>query len=67
MKDGRAALRPIDYQLTETTAEPVPHLTLAKYIKLAGLRPGKYSALIETRDLVQAKVLKQEESLTIVP
>jgi hypothetical protein len=60
MKDGKPASRPLDYQLTETVAEPVPHLTFAKYFKLTGLGTGKYSAVIESRDMVQQKVLKQE-------
>lgn len=59
-RDGKQAARPIDYQLTETFNDPIPHLTFARYIKLAGLPPGKYTAVIESRDLVQQKVLKQE-------
>jgi VWFA-related protein len=60
LKDGKPAIRPLDYELTETVAEPAPHLAFAKYVKLAGLPPGKYSALIETRDMVGNKVVKQE-------
>jgi VWFA-related protein len=60
MKDGKAATRPLDYQLTETLTEPVPHLTFAKYFKLTGLPAGKYSAVIESRDIVQQKVVRQE-------
>jgi hypothetical protein len=45
----------------------MPHLTFAKYIKLSGLSPGKYAALIESRDLVQQKVVKQDVSFEIVP
>jgi len=60
MKEGKAATRPLDYQLTETLTEPVPHLTFAKYVKLTGLPAGKYSAVIESRDIVQQKVVRQE-------
>jgi hypothetical protein len=60
MKDGKPATRPLDYQLTETLTEPVPHLTFAKYFKLTGLPAGKYSAVIESRDIVQQKVVRQE-------
>jgi hypothetical protein len=67
MKDGRQAVRPLDYHLTEPVTEPVPHLTFAKYIKLTGLPPGKYSALIESRDILQQKVAKQEARFVIVP
>jgi VWFA-related protein len=67
MKDGKQAARPIDYQLTETASDPMPHLTFAKYIKLSGLGPGKYSALIESRDLVQQKLVRQDVSFEIMP
>src|SRR5258706_10085902 len=67
IKDGRQATRPVDYQLIEPATEPVLHLTFAKYIKLPGLPPGKYSAVIESRDMVQQKVVKQEARFIIVP
>jgi VWFA-related protein len=67
MKDGRPVNRPLDYQLTEASNEPVAHLTFARYIKLAGLPAGRYSALIESRDITQQKVLKQEAWFVIVP
>jgi len=67
MKDGNATIKPIDYELSETLSEPVPHLTFAKYVKLKGLAPGKYSALIEVRDLVAQKTLKQDAWFLIVP
>jgi hypothetical protein len=67
MKDGKPAGRPLDYQLTEAKTEPVPHLTFAKYIKLAGLSPGNYSAVIESRDIVQQKLTRQEARFQIVP
>jgi hypothetical protein len=65
MKDGKPATRPLDYQLTETLTEPVPHLTFARYFKLAGLAAGKYSAVIESRDIAQQKVVRQEASFVI--
>jgi VWFA-related protein len=65
MKDGKPALKPLDYLLTDVVAEPVPHLTLAKYVKLAGLAKGKYSILIEAIDVAQNKSLKQEASFSI--
>ena len=65
MKDGVQARRPVDYLLTEPTSEP-PQLTFAKYINLEGLAPGKYSAVIESRDMVKHKLVKQEVSFVIV-
>jgi VWFA-related protein len=66
MKDGQRVSRPMDYQLTDASTDPVPTLTFAKYIKLTGLAPGRYSAVIESRDIAQQKVLKQEAWFVIV-
>ncbi len=65
MKDGQAATAPMDYVLTETVATPSPHLTFAKYIKLAGLQAGKYVAIIEARDRATQKLLTRQESFVI--
>ena len=67
MKDGQQVTRPVDYQLLDASTGPLPTLTFAKYIKLTGLAPGRYSAVIESRDIAQHKVLKQEAWFTIVP
>jgi hypothetical protein len=60
MKDGMPATKPLDFELTEILTEPVPHLTFARYVKLAGLTTGKYSVVIEARDMAQKKAVKQE-------
>src|SRR5499426_1242639 len=65
MKDGQAATAPMDYVLTENVATPSPHLTFAKYVKLAGLQAGKYVAIIEARDRTAQKLLTREESFVI--
>jgi VWFA-related protein len=65
MKDGRPATKPLDYTLTETRTDPVPHITFAKYLKLSGMPAGKYSAVIESRDMVRNKVVKQESQFSI--
>jgi VWFA-related protein len=64
-KDGQAVTTPADYVLTETVPTPAPHLTFAKYIKLAGLQPGKYVAIIEARDRAAQKLLTRQESFVI--
>lgn len=66
MKDNKAATKPIDYVLTETSAEPVPHITFAKYVSLAGLSAGKYTAMIEVKDMVTRKLVTQQASFVIV-
>jgi len=67
MKDGQRVSRPVDYQLTDVSTVPVTTLTFAKYIKLARLGPGSYSAVIESRDMQQQKVIKQEAWFVIAP
>jgi VWFA-related protein len=65
INNSKVAIKPIDYDVTETLPEPVPHLTFAKYIRLAGLPAGKYVAMIEARDMVTGKLVKQQASFVI--
>lgn len=67
LKDGQPATKPFDYVLSSVENQPVPHLTFAEYIKLAGLAPGKYTAAIEIKDMVTRKLVKQDAPFTIVP
>jgi len=67
LKDGQPATKPFDYVLSDVQNQPVPHLTLAEYIKLAGLAPGNYTAAIEIKDMVTRKVAKQDAAFTITP
>ena len=67
MKDGQPASKFIDYVLTDVQNQPVPHLTLAEYLRLASLAPGRYQAMIEVKDMVTRKSSKQEASFEIVP
>ncbi len=66
-KADRQVMRPIDYVLTNTVTEPVPHLTFAKYTSLAGLTAGKYVAVIEARDMVTRKLITKQAAFVIVP
>ncbi len=66
VKDNKAATKPIDYVLTDTVAEPVLHQTFAKYLKLTGLATGKYTAVIEVKDMVARKLVTQQASFVIV-
>jgi VWFA-related protein len=65
MKDNKPVSKPIDYVLSDIDSQPVPHLTFAKYISLAGLAAGRYSAMIEVRDMVTRKFVKKEEPFVI--
>lgn len=66
MKDGKPAIKPLNYDLSQVVSEPMPHLTFAKYVKLVGLASGKYTAVIEAIDVGKRKVLKQELPFQIV-
>ncbi len=66
-KDGQPATKPYDYVLTETSNDPVPHLTLAEYVKLSELSAGNYTVKIQTKDMVTRKLVQEEAAFTIVP
>jgi hypothetical protein len=67
MKDGQPASKFFDFVLTEVQSKPVSHLKFAEYIKLAGLAPGRYQAMIEVKDMVTRKSSRQEAPFEIVP
>ena len=67
LKDGQPVTKPFDYVLSEIENQPVPHLTFAEYIKLAGLTTGNYTAAIEIKDMVTRKLVKQNALFTITP
>ncbi|NWG13378.1 MAG: VWA domain-containing protein [Acidobacteria bacterium] len=39
-----------EYSLTDAAAGPVPHMTLARFVRLAGLDPGDYSLVVQVKD-----------------
>ncbi|HKR12972.1 MAG TPA: VWA domain-containing protein [Pyrinomonadaceae bacterium] len=67
MKDGQPATKPFDFVLTEVENNPVPHLKFAEFIRLTNLAPGNYTVMIEAKDMVSKKLLKQEAAFAIVP
>jgi VWFA-related protein len=67
LRDGKLATKPLEFELTEFVNDPVPHQVFSKYIRLTGLAPSKYDVVIESRDMVRQKVLKQESWFEIVP
>ncbi len=66
MRDNKLATKRFDFDLSELENDPVPHLAFAKFIKLTGLAPGKYKAVIESRDMVKLKLSKTEAWFEIV-
>ena len=67
MKDGQPATKFFDFVLTDVQSQPLAHLEFAEYLKLATLAPGRYQAVIETKDMVTRKSTKQEAPFEIVP
>ncbi len=67
MKDGQPAMKPFDFVLTDVEDKPAPHLTFAEYIRLTGMTPGNYTVMIEAKDMVSKKLVKQEASFVLVP
>ena len=67
LSDGKDAVKPMGYELTETTPAPVPHLTFAKFVSLAPLRPGKYTLSVEAKDTATGKLVRREEPFVVTP
>ena len=63
MKDGKLASKRSEFDLTEMVGD---HLDFARFIKLTGLAPGKYKAVVESIDLVAGKALKRDVAFEIV-
>jgi len=59
-RDGKLATKPFEFELSEITSDPVPHVAFAKFIKLTGLSAGKYKAVIQSKDMVKQKVLTHD-------
>lgn len=59
-RDGKLATKAFEFELSEITSDPVPHLPFAKFIKLTGLPAGKYKAVIQSKDMIKQKVLTQD-------
>lgn len=66
LADGKDAVKPIGYDLTDITPAPVAHLAFAKFVSLAPLRPGKYTLSVEAKDTTNGKLLRREEPFVVV-
>ena len=65
-RDGKLAAKPFEFELTEITYDPVPHVAFAKFIKLTGLPSGKYRAVIQSKDMIRPKTLTQDVGFEIL-
>ena len=66
MKDGQPVSKPLDFVLSEIQNDPVAHLTFAEYLSLSSLPIGKYSVMLEVKDMVTRKLAKEEASFELV-
>jgi hypothetical protein len=46
-----------EYHMSQPVAEPVPHVTVARYVELTGLAPGEYSLVVNVKDRMTARRL----------
>jgi VWFA-related protein len=53
------------YRLSQPVVEPVPHVTVARFVQLAGLTAGDYSLVINVRDALAGQSLSAHASFTV--
>ena len=61
----RLPIRLPSYELNESTGGTAARLTLARYLQLAGLKPGDYTLSVETRDRTANRTVRGEASFTV--
>jgi hypothetical protein len=67
MRNGqRLALGLPDFRLTRLEPTPLPHLTVARYVRLAGLEPGNYSLVVAVRDLLADRTTIAQAPFTAI-
>ena len=54
------------YRLAQPVAEPVPHITVARFVQLAGLTAGDYSLVINVHDALAGQSQSAHASFTVV-
>ncbi|HEY9233151.1 MAG TPA: hypothetical protein VIS78_13440, partial [Blastocatellia bacterium] len=67
MKDGKPMnARLPRYLTTDYVAAPVPHLTFARFLHLAGLAPGNYTLVIEAKDSLGKRTARGQADFELV-
>ena len=54
------------YRLSQRVTEPIPHVTVARFVQLAGLSPGNYALAINVRDALAGRTQSAHASFTVV-
>ena len=66
LKEGaRANLNVPEYHLTQPVMQPIPHVTIARYVQLAGLAPGEYSLAISVKDTITGRTETAHAPFTV--
>jgi VWFA-related protein len=55
-----------DFRLAQVESSPFPHMTVARYVKLAGLDAGDYSLVVRVRDALADRTTLAQAPFTIV-
>lgn len=67
LKDGKPLnARLPRYQATDYAAAPVPHLTFARFLHLAGLAAGNYTLVIDVKDSLGNKTARGQADFEMV-
>lgn len=67
LREGRpVSVRLPRYSLNDFLTDPVPHITLTRYLKLAGLEPGDYSLLVAVKDFLGSQTARAQASFSVV-
>jgi VWFA-related protein len=62
----RVNLKVPDYRMSRAVADPLPHVTVARFIQLSGLTAGDYSLVVSVRDELAGRSQSAHASFTVV-
>ncbi|HEV2234883.1 MAG TPA: VWA domain-containing protein [Terriglobia bacterium] len=66
LRDGnRVNVQLPRFELNQSVPEPIPHITLARFIQLAGLQAGNYSLVFQVKDAFAKKVESAQVAFTV--
>lgn len=64
--ERRVSLHVPAYRLSQPVSEPLPHVTIARFLQLAGLAPGDYSLVVNVRDTLAGRAQSAHASFSVV-
>jgi VWFA-related protein len=62
----RVDLKLPPYHLSQTVSEMLPHVTVARFIQLAGLAEGDYSLVVSVRDALAGRSTSAHAAFTVI-